>query len=340
LARRAQWWYLEMAWIASLTKLSEGELDRLIKRIGAVLLVGALIFVGFYLFDRWRPAAPSMVDRAITSLEAAVRADPADIVARGQLADAYFAAERYEDAIAEYSAILTTGQADELAYFGRARANQALVHADAAKLDTASLSAAAADFQAVVDIAKDGEMAHVDPMLNAAYYGLGAIALEEDKPADAIKYLSAAVAIKRSDADALNLLGTAYVRNGEPAKAIEPLRSAIAFVPIGWSEPYTTLAQAYADTGDAPRAAWATAMADLSNKSYESAETGLLAILDGPAALEATIGLGLVNEMRGDAPAAAEWYEKALVLDPQNAEARLGLTRVALPDASAAVVTP
>jgi tetratricopeptide (TPR) repeat protein len=319
-----------MSWIASLTKLSEVELDRLIKRIGAVLLVGALIFVGFYLFDRWRPAAPSMVDRTIASLETAVRADPADIVARGQLADAYLAAERYEDAITEYTAILTTGQADELAYFGRARANQL----------TGNLEGAKADYQAVVDIARGGEMAHVDPMLNAAFYGLGAIALEEDKPADAVQFLSAAVAIKRSDADALNLLGTAYVRNREPAKAIEPLRSAIAFVPIGWSEPYTTLAQAYADTGDAPRAAWATAMADLSKKSYQSAETGLKAILDGPAALEAMIGLALVNEMRGDAPAAADWYNKALVLDPQNAEARLGLSRVALPDASADVVTP
>ena len=121
-----------------------------------------------------------------------------------------------------------------------------------------------------MEIAKGGEMANVDPMLNAAYYGLGAIALEQDKPAEAIRFLTAAVAIKRSDADALNLLGTAYVRNGEPAKAIEPLRSAIAFVPIGWSEPYLTLAQAYGDTGDAARAAWAAAMADLCREALRA----------------------------------------------------------------------
>jgi tetratricopeptide (TPR) repeat protein len=325
LVRRAQVVVTAMAWIASLAKRPEGELDRLIKRIGAVLLVGALIFVAFYLFDRWRPAAPSMTNRTIASLEAAVRADPSDIVARGQLADAYVVAERYEDAIVEYDAILTTGEADELAHFGRARANQALGDLEAAK----------ADFQAVVDIAKGGEMAHVDPMLNAAFYGLGAIALEEGKPADAVQYLSAAVAIKRSDADALNLLGTALVRNGEPAKAIGPLRQAIAFVPIGWSEPYVTLAEAYTDTGDPARAAWATAMADLSAERYDEAEAGLTAILDGPAALEATIGLALVNEMRGEAPAAADWYEKALALDPGNAEAQLGLNRVTVPAASA-----
>ncbi|MEW5990434.1 MAG: tetratricopeptide repeat protein [Chloroflexota bacterium] len=314
-----------MAWIASLTRLSEGELDRLIKRIAAILLVGALVFVGFYIVDRFRLPAASMVDREIASLEAAVRADPADIASRGQLADAYVLAERYQDAIAQYDAILETGKADELAHFGRARANQALGNLDAAK----------ADYQAVVDIAKEGEMAHVDPTLNAAFYGLGQIALEQGKPADAVQYLSAAVAIKRSDADALNLLGTAYVQNGEPAKAIEPLRGAIAFVPIGWSEPYTTLAQAYADTGDADRAEWAAAMADLSQQRYAAAASRLEAILDGPAALEATIGLALVSEVQGDATAAAVWYQKALDIEPGNAEARLGLSRVSLPNASA-----
>src|SRR3990172_10880204 len=241
-----------MTWLASLTRISEGELDRLIKRIAAILVVGTLVFVGFYVLDRFRMPAPSMVDQTITSLEGAVREDASDVASRGQLADAYVVAKRYEEAVAQYDAILATGEADELAHFGRARASQALGNLDAAK----------ADYQAVVDIAKEGEMAHVDPTLNAAFYGLGQIALEQDKPADAAQYLAAAVAIKRSDADALNLLGTAYVRNGEPAKAIEPLRSAIAFVPIGWSEPYTTLAPAYADTRDAPPPPFSTPLAD------------------------------------------------------------------------------
>jgi tetratricopeptide (TPR) repeat protein len=314
-----------MTWLASLTRISEGELDRLIKRIAAILLVGTLVFVGFYIFDRFRMPAPSMVDQTIAGLEAAVREDPADVVSRGQLADAYVVAERYEDAVAQYDAILATGKADELAHFGRARANYAL----------GSLDAAIADYQAVVDIAKDGEMAHVDPTLNAAFYGLGQIALQQDKPADAVQYLAAAVAIKRSDADALNLLGTAYVRNGEPDKAIEPLRSAIAFVPIGWSEPYLTLAQAYTDTGDAEMAEWAGAMADLSEERYDEATSRLEAIVDGPAAIDAAIGMALVNELQNNTTAAADWYQKALDIDPENASALLGLSRVSLPDASA-----
>ncbi|HEX5591096.1 MAG TPA: tetratricopeptide repeat protein [Candidatus Limnocylindrales bacterium] len=313
-----------MAWIASLTRISEGELDRLIKRIGVILLIGTVAFLGFYVFDRWRPAAPPMIDREIASLEAAVRADPADIVARGQLADAYLVAERYDDAVATYSEILTTGKADELARFGRARAYQALGNLEGAK----------ADFQAVVDIAREGEMAHVDPMLNAAFYGLGSIALEEDEPAEAIQFLAAAVAIKRSDADALNLLGTAYVRNGEPAKAIEPLRLAISFVPVGWSEPYATLAQAYRDTGDGTRAEWAAAMSEISSGSYAAAEERLLAIRDGETAVDALIGLAILEEVQGNANAAAAWYEQALVLEPENPSALLGLSRVAVPEAT------
>jgi len=312
--------------VTSLTAMSDRQMDRLIKRIALILVFGAIAFAGFYVFDRFRiPAAP-MVDRGLATLEQAVRDDPSDIAARGQLADLYVAKARYPEAIAQYDAILETGKQDELAHFGRAQALKA----------SGDLDGAVVDFEAVVAIAKDGEMANVDPMLNAAYYGLGAIALEQGRPDDAVTHLLAAVAIKRADADALNLLGAAYVQAGEPAKAIEPLKLAISFVPLGWTEPYTTLAQAYAATGDAARAEWANAMADLSNGNTEQAKTRLLAITGGETALDAAIGLGLVYETAGDGPAAAEWYTKALAIDPGNASARLGLGRVSEPAASAA----
>ena len=104
------------------------------------------------------------------------------------------------------------------------------------------LDDAAKDYQAVVDIAKGGEMANVDPMLQASYYSLGSIAMQQARPADAIAHLEKALAIKRSDADALYLIGTAYVATGETDKAETALRAAVAFVPIGWSEPYVALA--------------------------------------------------------------------------------------------------
>ncbi len=306
-----------------LRAIPEDRLDRLTK-VAALAFVGALVvFVAIYAFDRFRAPAPGIVDREIGRLETVVRADPNDIAARGQLADAYLAARRYEEAIASYDAILTTGKADKAAHFGRAKAYEGI----------GDLPAARADYQAVVDIGRDAEMAHVDPVLNAAYYGLGSIALALDEPAAAIEHLSAALAIKRSDADALYLLGVAYLATDDAAAAIEPLRSAVAFVPIGWPDPYRALADAYGRTGDATLVSWAAAMGDLAEGRVAAAESGLLALLDGPAALEATLGLAFLDEMRGDNVASAGWYRQALTLDPENASALMGLSRVALPDA-------
>jgi tetratricopeptide (TPR) repeat protein len=186
----------------------------------------------------------------------------------------------------------------------------------------------------VVDIAKGGEMSHVDPMLNAAYFGLGAIALEQGRPDDAVEHLTAAVNIKRSDADALNLLATAFLQTGDEDKAIEAAKRAAAFVPLGWTEPYATMAQAYQAKGDAARSEWASAMVDLSSGNPEQAKSRLLAIAEGDAALDAAVGLGLVFETSGDGAAATEWYGKALAIDPDNAAARLGLGRVKEPGAA------
>lgn len=312
--------------VTSLTQMPERQLNRWILRIAAILVIGLIAFVAFYVFDRYRDPGLPMVDRQVAALEEAVRSNPEDVVARGTLADTYYAAGRYEEALAQYDAILESGKEQELAHFGRAKANQAL----------GALDAAIVDFEAVVEIAKGGEMAHVDPMLNAAYYGLGAIALEQGRPEDAVEHLTAAVTIKRGDADALNLLGAALVQTGEPEKAIDALKRAIAFVPIGWTEPYQMLAQAYLATGEADRAEWALAMADLSSGLPAEAEARLLAITDGDTALDAAIGLALVKETTGDGTAAADWYRKALAIDPDSAAARLGLSRVSDPDASAA----
>ncbi len=312
--------------VTSLTAMSDRQLDRWIKRIAALALIALVAFVAFYVFDRYRDPGPTMVDRNIIALEEVVRADPADITSRGQLADLYTAAGRYEDAIAQYGAILETGKETELAHFGRAKAYQA----------SGQLDAAAADFEVVVGIAKEGEMAHVDPILNAAYFGLGAIALEQGRPDDAVTHLTAAVNIKRADADSWNLLGAALVDVGEPAKAIEALQKAVAFVPLGWVEPYVTMAEAYTALGQPARAEWANAMADLSAGKPDEARTRLLAITEGETALDAAIGLALIAETEGDGPAAVEWYTKALAIDPENAAARLGLGRVSDPAASAA----
>jgi len=304
--------------VTSPTKMDDRQLNRLIKRVVLLLLVGTIAFVGFYFMDRWRPATEPIVDRRLSAAEQAVRDNPEDIAARGQLADIYVAKGLFDEAIVQYNEILKTDKATELATYGRAGAYVGL----------GQLDVAAADYQAVVEIAKGGEMAHVDPMLQAAYYSLGSIAMQQAKPAEAIPFLEKALAIKRSDADTLYLAGTAYVATGETDKAETALRAAVAFVPIGWSEPYAAMADAFTKAGKTAMAEWAGAMADLAGDKPDLAEPRLLAITEGEAAVDASIGLGLLYETRGDTAAAAQWYGKALAQSPDNAAARLGQSRV------------
>jgi cellulose synthase operon protein C len=304
--------------VTSLTSMDDRQLNRWIKRLALLLVAGTILFTAFYVFDRWRAPAPAIVDQRVTALEQAVRDDPEDIASRGQLADLYVQKGLFQEAIDQYSQILKTGKADEQASYGRAGAYMGLEQYDLA----------ATDYQRVVDIAADTDAASTDPFLQAAYYGLGQIAMNDGKPADAIANLEKALAIKRSDADALYLIGTAYSATGQTDKAESALRAAVAFVPIGWAEPYTALADTFTKAGKTYFAAWAGAMADLAAGKPDEAESSLKAIVDTDAAIDAAIGLGLVYETRGDLASATTWYSNALAKDPANAAAKLGLGRV------------
>jgi tetratricopeptide (TPR) repeat protein len=307
-----------MTRVTSLTNMPEAELNRWIRRIALLFVVVLIAFVAFYVFDRFRAPAAPILDRELAALEDAIRTDPNDLSSRGRLADLYLAAYRYDDAIAQYTEIIGTGKQDEAGYVSRGRAYEM----------KGDLDAAAADYTKVVEIASPNEMANVDPMLQTSYYGLGAIALQQERPEEAVDYLLKALAIKRTDADAMNLLGAAYVQVGTPEKAIEPLRKAVMFVPVGWPDPYQTLGAAYTATGDTDLAEWANAMVAGQTGDVSGAISRLEAIADGDAALDARIGLGLLAESQGDDITATTWYRKALELDPENTSAQLGLSRV------------
>ncbi len=314
--------------VTSLAEMPDAQLNRWIKRLGIVLLLGIVGFVAFYAVDRFRAPTAPIVDQQLTALEQAVRDDPSDIASRGQLADVYMAAERYDDAIAQYTEIIATGKADKEGYASRARAY----------LLSGQLDAAKSDYEKTVQLLGSGEMANVDPALEAAYYGLGSIALQQDQAQDAIDNLLKALTINRADADAMNLIGAAYVKAGQPDKAIEALNRAVAFVPVGWADPYRTLADAYTATGQAELAAWATAMGDLADGDSTTAESELRAISSADTAVQVQVdlGLGLVFETRGDLASAADAYGKAIALDPSNASASLGLSRTRAPQAPTA----
>jgi tetratricopeptide (TPR) repeat protein len=284
-----------------------------------------------YFLDRNVDPGPSMAQRAVTSAEEAVRNNPNAVGARVALAASYAADGRFSDAIAQYSEVLKTVPDHHGALLGRANTYLAL------KDD----AGATKDFQQLVDVAKGGEMANADPQLEEAYYRLGDIALRAGRNDEAVQLLTAALAINRSDADAMNLLGAAYVKTGKAADAVKALTSAIAFVPTGWCEPYQTLASAYTALGKVDGAAYATGMAAFCTGQPDVAVAALTPLTTGEFALDATLGLGLVAEGRGDVDTATTMFEKVLAKDPANFNAtaglqRLGTTHIAAPSAPAA----
>ncbi|MEO5965039.1 MAG: tetratricopeptide repeat protein [Candidatus Limnocylindrales bacterium] len=310
--------------------MPEQQLNRWIKRIALLFFVVLVVFVALYAADRFRMPAPAIADQRSATLEEAVRKDPADFAVRGQLADVYLAEARYPEAIAQYTAIIDAKKDLEAAYASRGRAYELSNQLDAAK----------ADYTQVVGIARDGEMAKVDPTLELAYYGLGSIALQENKPQAAVDQLLLALAIQRTDADAMNLLGAAYLALDKPKDAVDPLRKAVEFVPVGWADPYVTLAKAYTKAGQADEATWASALAALATGDIATAEASLTNITNGDAKIDAYVGLGLVAETRSDSATAADWYRKALALDSTNQLASFGLGRTAAPATAAPSVAP
>ena len=317
--------------VTSLTNMSEAQLNRLIKRFALLFLVVFVVFAGVYAIDRFRAKPAPIVDQRVTTLEEAVRKDPSDVKSRGELADLYFAEKRFDDAITQYTALIDAKKDVELAALGRGNAYRELQ-----KYDLAT-----ADYQTVVSIGLTGEMANVDSSLEAAYYGLGVIDLAQSKPAAAVTQLLNATGINRTDADALNELGIAYTQNNQPDKAVVALGQAVSLVPVSWAEPYQNLAAAYTKLGKPELAAYASAMAMLESGDPTGAEAELKKLVTGPAAAEATVGLGILFEEKGDSASAAQWYAKSLAIDPSNESAQLGIKRVSGGDANASpLVSP
>jgi tetratricopeptide (TPR) repeat protein len=315
---------------ARLRNLSGPNLDRLIKILAIVLVIGVPLVIGFYWLDRHPDAGPSLNDRAVVAAEDAVRADPNNLAARNHLAAAYVSAGRYDEGIAAFTEVLKAAASDRAALLGRGLAY----------LQTKQLDAAAADFSALVEQAKGAEFAATDPQLEQAYYELGVIALEQSRPADAVEHLRSALRINGSDADALYTFGLALIRSGDPAKGVEALRRAVAFVPSGWCEPYQGLVEGYTATGSSEGTAYAGAMVAFCNGQLDQAEAGLASLTSGPMAVDAHLGLALVAVFRGDTATAEREYQSVLATDPDNASARIGLSQLASPHRSSAPTLP
>ncbi|MGE5156487.1 MAG: tetratricopeptide repeat protein [Betaproteobacteria bacterium] len=302
----------------ALGAVSDRTLNRAIIGLGLALVIGLPTVGLLYVVDRNVDPGPPMTQRAVDAAEAAIRKEPNNLSNRLRLAEAYVAADRRADAIAQYTEILRVEPTNGAALIGRGETYMAM----------GDLTSAARDYQALIDEATGEEMANVDPRLETAYYALGSIALKQGRPADATTMLAKALRINRTDADALTLMGTALLATGDANNAVDVLRRAIALVPSGWSEPYAQLAKAYTTLGDEAGATYAAAMVALCEKRYVEAEAQLKPLVDGAYSRDALIGLGLLAEATGDVQAGVTYYSRVYAADPTDFDAITGLNRL------------
>lgn len=315
--------------VTSLAKMDDRQLNRWIKRLALILVIGIPLFIGFYWMDRHVDPGIPMADRAIAAAEANVRANPQDISARNNLAAAYVSAKRYADGIAQFGEVLATDASNRAALLGRG----------IAYVDIANLDLARADFQAFVNKNADGEFAKTDPQLEQAYYELGVVQLEEGDAADAATTLQKALAIDAGDADALFSLGQALNRAGNPTMAASALKLAVAFVPTGWCDPYRELEGSYSALKQADGVAWATGMVALCEGRLADAAAALSLLTGGPMKTDALLGLGYVDAKEGDDAGAAGFFSQVLAIDPANQSASIALSSIGAGSSAAPIPT-
>lgn len=307
--------------VASLRTMPDQKLDRIIRRLGLVLILGTVAFLGYYFLDRHPLADPTIMDRQIAKVEQAVRDNPTSVPDRLALAALYVSADRYADGAEQYAQVLAAEPDHKTALLGR---GMALYLAK-------DLTGAEQSYERLVEITKDGEFTKVDPSVEEAHFYLGTIASDTGRTDRAIAEFTSAINIEPTDADALFGLGKAYLAAGRAQDAIAPLRKAVAFVPLEWTDPYVTLDTAYTALGRTADAAWADAMVDLTHQQWRQGADKLEPMAGPGASADVLLGLGFAYEGLQDLGAAERWYRAALAADPESFSAAEGVARVAPP---------
>ena len=297
---------------------TDRTIDRLIKAMALVLVIGIPLIAFVYWSDRHVDRTPTQAERNVAAAEELVKKNPNDVQARTSLAAAYVSAKRYEDGITQFGEVLKSEPGNRPALLGRG-----IAYIQVEKYDLAK-----ADFQKLVDDAKAGEFAKTDPQLEQAYYELGVIALKRGDAKAALDPLTSALAIDGGDADALYSYGTALISTGDPARGVEALRRAVMFVPSGWCEPYQGLVAGYGALGDTVGTAYANAMVDFCSAKYVEAKAKLEPLTTGPMKIDALLGLALTSAHAGDLAAATGYYDQVLAIDPSNTSALIGLGQI------------
>lgn len=225
--------------------------------------------------------------RAITALEKTVAADPGSAAAHVLLGQAYFRADRKDDAEQQFSAGFTLDQAASLTVDATAE-EQFLagnVHATLGQFDQA--------LKAYTETLK------LQPDKAGAYTNLGVVYYQTGKLDDAIGQFKQALKLDAQDAETHYLLGAAYVQKDNLTDAEAEFNTALTLKP--------ELVPAYIGLGNVY----------LINKDFEKAVVELeKAMALQPDSPEALFALGQAYASVGRTPDAIATLTKCVALNP------------------------
>ncbi len=302
-----------------LSSTPEPVLNRLLVLSAVLLVIAVAGFIIYYNLDRQGGKSPDTLAHDIALYEEEVRAAPDAAGPRLSLAALYYADGRYAESAEQYEAALAIEEGSLRALVGLGRA----------LLASGDQAGAIENFQKVVELTEEAEMA--GDMGQAANYYLGSIYIDQGRADEAIPYLEEALVIESADADAWRLLGVAHLESGNVEEAIAALSRAVEFVP-NYAEAYESLAVAYERAGLESEARYARGMLAYSQGRLSEAARELEAAHDAsPDSVNVLVGFGLILETQGERESAIASYQRALELEPDNFNARAGLARLDVP---------
>jgi tetratricopeptide (TPR) repeat protein len=324
-----------------------------------VILVAALIsLVGWFAYSVYVVqetedlATPAL--RMLERFKEEVRVDPNSAAKRVRLAEAFASAGMVEEAIEQLNVAL---EIDE---------NHVGAHLDLGLIAAGEGDAAAAEgyFTEVVDLTEGTEFEAINDFRENALYGLGLIALDQERFEESVGFFKEALRIRRDASDTYYHMALAFLGLDEKEAAIENLQIALSFDP-NYAEANYQLGLIYANDGDVVRGSYHLRLAadiapdadppqealeslgtyeDWYADAVEAADAGDLekALQDvqvarnlDPTQMEAILLHAQLLEENEQPDQALKVYYEALELDPENEEALAAVERL-----EAAGVTP
>ena len=296
---------------------------RALDRINILLLVAVLgitfVFGAYYFWDRYiHPGDMSPIDLGIAHLEQVVQTNPDDQEARLSLIQYYLDSEDFPEAIEQSQQVLNVYPDNP----------GALLLLGIAYTKTQQNQMAIETLEKFSALRRETQEVEKDTILETSLYYIGQNYLSLNQHVQAIEVLSEALEIDRTDADAMYLLGNAFVQGGQYGQAIDSYLHAIRFVP-DFAEAYRGLSECYSELNQPEMALYAQGMEAFSQRDYHQArqilERAAAQLNDVP---ELYLGLSLTYEQLGENQLAKETVQRVLELDPHNIGAQTALMRI------------